>query len=331
MGDGADGTVPEGADVRSLARRLVWVVLLILPFGSGAVAGGANGPITFTVHVLGGSTKTSLRLQPGFATVLRADHRVDTVAIGDPRLVSATTVKRGQDVYDLVLQPQTATGATNMIVWFGDLTSIWDLTIGPGLRTADLVYVVTTPPPALQSKASPPLPVPSPARGTEAAPVALSSPTTAGAGSKTGGEPAQAPSAREAESHLEIQQALGDTMGIFQLFLNPTSITIRYRINNQGTTDFSIRPNGVVLKVNGRSVPFGMSRNNADKTRPALLPSGAAETGVINAPVRGPRQVEVIFALFPTDEDRQASNRAVPMTFQFLFAGLARLAVSGDR
>ncbi len=321
MGDGADGTVPEGADVRSLTRRLVWIALLTLPFGSGAVAGGANGPITFTVHVLGGSTKTALRLQPGFATVLRADHRVDTVAIGDPRLVSATTVKRGQDVYDLVLQPQMATGATNMIVWFGDLTSIWDLTIGPGLRTADLVYVVTAPPPALQSKASPPLPVPSSAKGAEAAPIA-------GAGSKTGGEPAQAPSAREADSYLEVQQALGDTMGVFQLFLNPTGLKIRYRINNQGTTDFSIRPNGVVLKVNGRSVPFGMSRNNADKTRPALLPSGAAETGVINAPVRGPRQVEVIFSLFPADEDREGPNRTVPMTFQFLFAGLARFAVS---
>lgn len=331
MGDGADGTVPEGADVRSLKGGLVWIALLTLLFASGAVAGGANGPITFTVHVLGGSTKTALRLQPGFATVLRADHRVDTVAIGDPRLVTATTVKRGQDVYDLVLQPQTATGATNMIVWFGDLTSIWDLTIGPGLRTADLVYVVTAPPPALQSKPSPPLPFSSQARGAEAAPIALSSPPTAAAGSKTGGEPTQAPSTREAESYLEVQQALGDTMGVFQLFRSPTSIKIHYRIHNQGVTDFSIRPNGVVLKVNGRSVPFGMSRNNADKTKPALLPSGAAETGVINAPVRGPRQVEFIFSLFPVEEDRQGPNRAMPMTFQFLFAGLARLAVSSDR
>ena len=317
--------------MRSLKRHLFWIALLTLPFGSGAVAGVAGGPITFTVHVLGGSTKTALRLQPGFATVLRADHRVDTVAIGDPRLVTATTVKRGQDVYDLVLQPQTATGATNMIVWFGELTSIWDLTIGPGVRTADLVYVVTASPVTLQSKASPPLPVPSQARSAEGTPMAPSSPPTAAAGSKPGGEPTHPPSTREAESYLEVQQALGDTMGVFQLFRSPTSITIRYRINNQGSTDFSIRPTGVVLKVNGRSVPFGMSRNSADKTRPALLPSRAAETGVIDAPARGPRQVEVIFSLFPVEEDRQGPTRSGPMTFQFLFAGLARLAVSGDR
>ncbi len=317
--------------MRSLKRHLFWIVILTLPFGSGAVVGGAGGPITFTVHVLGGSTKTALRLQPGFATVLRADHRVDTVAIGDPRLVTATTVKRGQDVYDLVLQPQTATGATNMIVWFGDLTSIWELAIGPGVRTADLVYVVTAPPVTLQSKPSPPLPVPSQARGAEGTPMAPSSPPTAAAGSKTGGETTQGPSTREAESYLEVQQALGDTLGVFQLFRSPTSIKIRYRINNQGATDFSIRPNGVVLKVNGRSVPFGMSRNNADKTRPALLPARAAETGVIDAPARGPRQVEVIFSLFPVEEDRQGPNPTGPMTFQFLFAGLARLAVSSDR
>jgi len=238
---------------------------------------------------------------------------------------------RDRDVYDLVLQPQTAIGATNMIVWFGELTSIWDLTIGPGVRTADLVYVVTAPPPALQSKPSPPLPVSSQARGAEVAPIALSSPPTAAAGSKAGGEPAQEPSTREAGSYLEVQQALGDTAGVFQLFRSPTSIKIRYRINNQGATDFSIRPNGVVLKVNGRAVPFGMSRNTADKTRPALLPSRAAETGVIDAPARGPRQVEVIFSLFPVEEDRQGPNRTGPMTFQFLFAGLARLAVSSDR
>jgi hypothetical protein len=160
--------------------------------------------------------------------------------------------------------------------------------------------------------------------------MAPSSPPTAAAGSKSSGEPAQGPP-RQTESYLEIQQALGDTTGVFQLFRSPTSIKIRYRIHNQGSTDFAIRPSGVVVKVNGRSVPFGMSRSNADKTRPALLPSRAAETGIIDAPARGPRQVEVIFSLFPVEEDRQGPNRTGPMTFQFLFAGLARLAVSSDR
>jgi hypothetical protein len=322
--------------VRQFKYGLFWIALLILPFDNGIVASGADGPITFTVHVIGGSTKTTLRLEPGFATVLRADHRVETVAIGDPRLVTATTVKRGQDVYDLVLQPQTATGATNMIVWFGDLTSIWDLTIGPGRRTADIVYVVTTPPAAVQSKPSPPVAVPSQATSAEAAPPinAPAPPATtqpkSGAATppKASWQPTQAPGANEIDPHLEIQQTVGGTSGIFQLFRGPGGIKIRYRISNQGASDFSIRPTGILIKVNGRSVSFGISRDSADKTKPTVLPSGAAETGIINAPVRGPRQVEVIFSLFPIEEDRQGPSRTVPTTFQLLFAGLARLPVS---
>jgi hypothetical protein len=322
--------------VRHLKYGLFWVALLILPFGNGIVVSGADGPITFTVHVIGGSTKTALRLQPGFATVLRADHRVETVAIGDPRLVTATTVKRGQDVYDLVLQPQTATGATNMIVWFGDLTSIWDLTIGPGRRTADIVYVVTTPPAGVQSKLSPSVAVPSQATGAEAAPPTHVSPppaitqpkSEAPTAPKGSSHPAQAVSTNEIEPHLEIQQTVGDTSGIFQLFRGPGGIMIRYRISNQSASDFSIRPTGILIKVNGRSVSFGISRDSADKTKPTVLPSGATETGTINAPVRGPRQVEVIFSLFPVEADRQGPSRTVPMTFQLMFAGLARLPVS---
>ena len=132
-------------------RRWPWLIALIalaLPLEPEVHPAVASGPATLTVRILGGATKTALYLQPGFATVLRADHRIDTVAIGDPRIVMATTVKRGQDVYDLVLQPQTTTGVTNMVVWLGEVTSIWDLMVGSARRTADIVYVVTAPQPA---------------------------------------------------------------------------------------------------------------------------------------------------------------------------------------
>jgi hypothetical protein len=121
---------------------------------------------------------------------------------------------------------------------------------------------------------------------------------------------------------------VGGASGIFQLFRGPGSIKIRYRISNQGANDFSIRPTGILIMANGRSVSFGISRDSADKTKPTVLPSGAAETGIINAPVRGPRQVEVIFSLFPVEEDRQRPSRTVPVTFQLIFAGLARLPLS---
>jgi hypothetical protein len=290
--------------------------------GIGTPAGGA-GPVPLTVYIAGGTTRTALRLQPGFATVLRADRRVDTVAIGDPRLVTATTVKRGPDVYDLVLQPQAATGITNMIVWFAELTAIWDLTIGPGQRTADVVYVVTAPPPTSGSspallQTAPPQPAAapagSPASTTSHAPGAIPGP--------------RASAQPDAPQPLEAQQAFGEVSGVFQLSRGSHGIKIRYRITNKSVTEFSVRPTGVLIRVNGRLVPFGMSRDNADRDHPAVLPPGATEAGVINAPVRAPRQVEVIFTLFPAKENHSSPTRILPTSFQILFAGLDRLPAS---
>ena len=258
---------------------------------AGGTAAGQGAPITFTVHVMGRATRTALRLQPGFATVLRADHRVETVAIGDPRVVTATTVKRGQDVFDLVLQPQTATGATNMIVWYGDLTSIWDLTIGPGARTADIVYVITASPAAEQST------------------------------------PGVLRAAAD-ESYLEIQQTLPEAQGVFQLFRERSGIKIRYRITNTGGSTLTVRPSGVLVRTNGRITPFAMSRSSADTNRPALLAPGSTETGAIGTTVKAPRQVELVFSLFPVEDGRRGANRAVPATFQLTFSGLDRLAGS---
>ena len=307
--------------------RVVGVAALcaLLPMlvPAGGAAAGQGVPTTFTVHVIGGATRTALRLQPGFATVLRADHRVETVAIGDPRLVTATTVKRGQDVFDLVLQPQTATGVTNMIVWFGELTSIWDLTIGPGQRTADIVFVVTAPP--------------APARSTPGvlhptAPIAPAIPASAPiAPPASPAQPARTapaplpPEASAGEPYLEIQQAFPEAQAVFQLLRERAGIRIRYRITNTSASDVAIRPNGVLVRINGRLTPFGMSRESVDKDRPAILPAGATEVGAIGAPVKAPRQVEVIFSLFP-EEDRRGPSRTVPVTFQFVFSGLDRLA-----
>jgi len=115
------------------------VAALVLVANCAAGGAAAAGPQALTVHLAGTAAATVLHLQPGFATVLRADHRVDTVAIGDPRLVTATAVRRGQDAFDLVLQPHADSGATNMVVWYGELATVWDLEIGPGPRTADVV------------------------------------------------------------------------------------------------------------------------------------------------------------------------------------------------
>ena len=63
-------------------RRRRWLIALIafaLPLEPEVHPAAASGPATLTVHIVGGATKTALYLQPGFATVLVADHRIDTV------------------------------------------------------------------------------------------------------------------------------------------------------------------------------------------------------------------------------------------------------------
>ena len=308
-----------------MIRRRLWLVALIafaLPLAPEVRPAVASGPATLTVHIAGGATKTALYLQPGFATVLRADHRIDTVAIGDPRIVMATTVKRGQDVFDLVLQPQTTTGVTNMVVWLGEVTSIWDLMVGPARRTADIVYVVTAP----QVPAAHPVP---PAPALPATPVGPSSPpaenTPAAPGPQT-----QAPEAAAAEAPrvLQSEQAVANVSSFFQLARGRDGIRVRYRITNNSNSDLTIRAAGILVKVDGRVMPFALARENGNKGRPTILLSGTTETGVITAPVRAPRQVELIFSLFPVGTGEPRSGGDLPLTFQATFMELQQLAPS---
>jgi putative type II/III system pilus formation protein len=308
-------------------RRPLWLIALVafaLPLEPEVHPAGASGPATLTVRIAGGATKTALHLQPGFATVLRADHRIDTVAIGDPRIVMATTVKRGQDVYDLVLQPQTSTGVTNMVVWLGEVTSIWDLMVGSARRTADIVYVVTAPQAAASSHSVPAAPaLPATHAGTPSQPAA----NTPAAPSPQGQAP-EPPVPPEAAGVLQSEQEVGNVSGSFQLARVTGGIRIRYRITNKSSTDLNIRPTGILVKVDGRLMPFGLAREGADKGRPTILPSGTTETGMISSPVRAPRQVELIFSLFPVETGKPRSAADLPLTFQAMFTEVQQLPSS---
>lgn len=307
---------------------------LALAAGSASAGPAPSVPASLTVYVTG-TPRTALYLQPGFATVLRADRRIDTVAIGDPRLVTATAVRRGQDVYDLILQAQSDTGATNMVVWFGDLTTIWDLEIGPGHRTADLVYVITNPR-AVHSEAptpgaAPPLAAaPAPATGPvyhggEPSPMAPSPAAPSGARGAPPGRPA---SQESGPPLLEVRQAVGDITGTFQIARAAGKVVIRYRITNGSRVDLTIHPGGVLVRVNGQVVPYGMARDSADRKRPEILPRGATETGVIGAPSRSPRRVQLVFSLVPAAARRRTASLTPPITFQPAFTGVDLLAIS---
>jgi len=323
--------------LRRAAAGTLLVTLVALAAGTVRAS-----PPPLTVYVSGSDTRTSLRLQPGFATVVRADHRIDAVAIGDPRLVTATPVKHGQDVFDVILQPQVNAGVTNMVVWFGDVTSVWDLTIAAGPRTADVVYVVTrsgsaagSAPPARASAPAPTRPgpaaspsQPSAGQGTAArAAIATPSSPHQAAPTNASAHPDAASGGPAAPSSLEVTQTVGPIAAVFDVTRTTEGVSIRYRLTNNGDGDVAIRPVGVLVRVNGTLVPFAMARGSVDRTHPELLPHGATENGVIDASVRTARSVQVTLSLFPlTSGDHPAA--AVPFTFEPLFSDVNRLAAT---
>lgn len=294
---------------------------LVLAGGCGTPVLAAAGPAVLTVRVAGGATRTVLHLQPGFATVIRADRRIDTVAIGDPRLVMATAVKHGREAQDLVLQPQAETGATNMVVWFGGLATVWELEIGPGRRTADIVYVVTAAGAAARSSSAPSAPAAPPPPDAEqpGREQAQAPPHTGTPGAEPAGPPL-----------LEVRQSEGGVIAVFQAFRTQSGVLIRYRVTNGSGSDLTIRPGGVLVRVDGRVVPYGMARDSVDRGRPEIVPRGATETGVIEAPGRTPRQVQLVLSLFPVATDSRAPGVVLPFTFQPAFVGLDRLTISSD-
>src|SRR5437588_518863 len=189
-----------------------------------------------------------------------------------------------------------------------------------------LVLSLSQAAPAATASGPGPAPPPSPAPGAARA----SGRRTGLAPAAAGTVRADAPSAwlSSAPLFLEAQQVIGNAEGAFQVFRGRDQIRIRYRITNSGTTDYSVRLPGLLVRVNGRPAPFGVTRDPAVKDRPAILPGGMTETGVITAPARAPRQVEIIFALFPSGDRAPGPSRTVPVTFQAMFTGLDDLATS---
>jgi hypothetical protein len=321
-----------------LRREAVLLCVLITITVEGGTAAGGKGPAVLTVQATGGTTRTALRLQPGFATVLRADRPIDTVAIGDPRLVTATVVKRGEEAHDLVLQPQAEVGATNMVVWFGPLTTIWELTIGPAQRTADIVYVVTAPAHPAPPSAAPSTSEPSPAgRPVSSVPPEVLCPPISSSG-RLREEPRGTPppatgtldDTQPEPAFLEVHQSVGDIAADFQALRTREGVFIRYSIANRSGTDLTIRPGGVLVRVNGRIVPYGMARDSTDRARPEIIPRCGVETGVIDAPGRTLQRVQVVLSLFPAETGRHMPERGVPITLQPTFVGVDRLPISVD-
>lgn len=105
-------------------------------------------------------------------------------------------------------------------------------------------------------------------------------------------------------------------------------VSIRYRITNDGDADLTIRPAGVLVRVNGSLVPYAMARGSVDHSRPELLPHGATENGVIDASGRAARSVQLVLSLFPVASGDRSAAAALPFTFEPLFSEVNRLATT---
>lgn len=347
MGHRANGAVPQRTRLRVRAALAC----------AASIAGLVASPVahaalpSFTVYATQRTVRTSLHLQPGFALIVRADRRIDAVAVGDPRMVAAAPVRRGSDVFDVVLQPLSDIGATNMVLWFGDITTVWNLEIGPGLRTADVVFVVTTARPT--EATAPRTATPHDPANAAVGPTVTAAPRTAtgttGSSPSVTGTPGPAaapvPPTATAGATLELRETAGPVTAVFRARRSPAGVTVRYEITNGADTDLLIKPAAVLVRADGRPVAYGMARESVDRGRPDVIPRGATEMGAIDVAVPSARRLELVLSLVttapsappaesppeaPAARSGATPSAPAPIVLEATFSGLDRLPVTAS-
>jgi len=121
--------------------RVLVVFSLILATVAGSAYAAA--PSTITVVVKQPVQRVSIKLVPDYALVLSFDRPIGAVGIGDDTLVA--TAVRGTDLIMKALRPS---GRTNLLVWVGDVRTVWEIVVNRTERTADVVQVITQQPPS---------------------------------------------------------------------------------------------------------------------------------------------------------------------------------------
>lgn len=274
-------------------------------------------------------------------------------------MVAAAPVRRGSDVFDVVLQPLAETGTTNMVLWLGDITTIWNLEIGPGPRTADVVFVITPP---RTAQTAPPAAARNPreapaAAGARAGATATPAPPPRSNASNAPGPsgaatpiptPSGEPAAGPAPA-LELRQTVGLVKSVFRAFRTKNGILLHYEINNGTDADLLIKPSAILVRADRRPVAYAMARDSVDRGRPDVIPRGGTETGVIEIATPSARQIELALPLLPLPSTAApaappsapqagsetpaaragtAPSVSLPIVLQATFVGLDRLPVT---
>jgi hypothetical protein len=145
--------------------RSVTVIALILAVAVGSASAAAPASITVTIQQP--IRRVTIKLVPDYVLMLTFDRPIAAVGIGDDSLV-VTAVRET----DLILKALRPSGRTNLLVWAGDVRTVWEIVVNRTERTADIIQVMTqqpvapsrapTTPPDESSPADPSLPQPVP-------------------------------------------------------------------------------------------------------------------------------------------------------------------------
>ncbi len=133
--------------------RFLAVFTLIVAIVVGSALAAA--PASITVVIAQPVQRVTIKLVPDFALMMTFDRPIAAVAIGDDTLV-VTAVRET----DLVMKALRPSGRTNLLVWAGDVRTVWGIVVNRTERTADIIQVITqqptlpAPPPAAPSDES---------------------------------------------------------------------------------------------------------------------------------------------------------------------------------
>jgi hypothetical protein len=124
----------------------VLTVMLAVAVGSASAA----APASITVVIRQPVQRVTIKLVPDYVLMLTFDRPIAAVGIGDDSLV-ATAVRET----DLIMKALRPSGRTNLLVWAGDVRTVWEIVVNRAERTADIIQVITQPPPTPPQDSSP--------------------------------------------------------------------------------------------------------------------------------------------------------------------------------
>ncbi len=323
-------TAMVGQHISVLFSRCTGVLAFAFALLVCAVTFAATEPPATLTILANPLTRQVLSIQPGFTLFVVFDAPIDFVAVGDEQMLTVAVRGPGGVV---ALKATQRAGRTNLHIQAAGVLMVFEVRVVSGVRTADVVRVVTA------GKETRPMTV-----GTTLAPIQppgqpLTSATTAAAG-PTPPQPDEKlpqPSASEAspaqgklrgnlgtfladEEMFRVQEVTQSGIrATFQAYRTPGGVEIRYHLANLSGIPWQVLPRRMLVRADGKIILPHILHRFAPGDG-VMLPSGATETGLLALGKRA-ATVELLFPLFPP-VPRQTQP---PLVFEVRFTDLEAL------